>query len=53
MDWLLANIGTIAVAVLVAAMVTAVIFNGVRKKKQGKSTCSCGCADCPMKNKCH
>lgn len=53
MDWLINNIGTIVVAVVVAAIVGLIVFNRVRKKKNGQSTCGCGCSDCPMKNKCH
>ncbi len=53
MNWLTANLGTILIALIVAGLVAAVIINSVRKKKQGQSSCSCGCANCPMKNKCH
>ncbi len=53
MNWLTANLGTIVIAIIVAGLVGAVIFNSLRRRKQGKSSCSCGCADCPMKNKCH
>ena len=53
MDWLMNNWGTIVVGFAVAAVIALIIINYVRKKKQGKSTCGCGCADCPMKNKCH
>lgn len=53
MNWLTANIGTIVVGLIVAGLCGAVIINSLRKRKQGKSSCSCGCANCPMKNKCH
>ena len=53
MDFLIQNIGTIAVALIVAALIGAVVFNIVHKRKQGKASCSCGCANCPMKDKCH
>lgn len=52
MDWLVNNLGTIIVTLLLAAVVALIVINHIRKKKQGKSTCGCGCADCPMKNKC-
>ena len=51
MDWLMNNWGTIVVGLAVAAVIALIIINYVRKKKQGKSTCGCGCADCPMKGK--
>ena len=53
LDWLMANIGTIIVGLIIAAVVVLIIVNRVKKKKNGESTCGCGCADCPMKNKCH
>ncbi len=53
MDWLMNNWGTLAVGLVVAAVVALIIINYVRKKKKGQSTCGCGCADCPMKHKCH
>lgn len=53
MDWLMNNWGTIVVGFAVAAVIALIIINYVRKKKQGKPTCSCGCTNCPMKGKCH
>lgn len=53
MSWILANLGTIIVGLVLAAVVALIIIFRVRKKKQGKSSCGCGCADCPMKNQCH
>ncbi len=53
MDWLIQNIGTIIIAVIVFGVAGLIIAKYFRDKKKGKSTCSCGCADCPMKNKCH
>ena len=53
MEWLAANWGTVAVGTVVAAVIALNVINVTKKKKQGMSTCGCGCADCPMKNKCH
>lgn len=53
MTWLMANIGTIVVAVILAIIVTAVIAKMVKNKKQGKSSCGCGCENCAMKGECH
>ncbi len=53
MTWLMANIGTIVVALILAIVVTAVIAKMVKNKKQGKSSCGCGCENCAMKGECH
>lgn len=53
-DWLIANIGSILVGVVVLAVVALVIALMVREKKKGKSsTCGCGCESCAMAGKCH
>lgn len=53
-SWLLSNAGTIAVFVIVAAIITLVIVSMRRNKKKGKSSCGCGsgCAGCPMGGEC-
>lgn len=48
MDWI-----TYVIAGLVALGVIAVIVSEIRKKKQGKGSCSCGCQGCAMKDQCH
>ncbi len=51
--WISKNIATILIC-LVLIIITAVIIAGiVRDKKKGKSSCGCGCADCPMSGTCH
>lgn len=37
------------------AITAAIIITGIRNKKQGKSSCSCGgkCGACPMGCSCH
>ncbi len=52
MDWLTANLGTITVGLVVAAVIALIVVNILRKRKKGQTTCGCGCSDCPMKNKC-
>ena len=46
--WLTDNIGSVIVALTVAAVVGLIIFGLRRKKKSGKSVCGCGgdCAHC-------
>ena len=51
--WLQNNAGTIVVGLLVLALVAALVWKQVRDKKQGKSSCSCGCGGCALRDKCH
>lgn len=50
--WLISNIGTVIVAVILAAVITAVAVKIYRDRKSGKSDCGCNCSDCPMNGKC-
>lgn len=52
-EFLAQNIGTIAVLLIVAALVAAIIVVQVRNKKKGKSSCGCGCGSCPNSSLCH
>ena len=53
MDWLKQNLGTIVVSLVLVAIVVLIIAKMVRDKKNGKSSCGCGCANCAMRGKCH
>lgn len=47
------NLGSILILLGVLATVTAIVAFRIRAKRQGKSSCGCGCATCPMAGKCH
>ena len=51
--WISENIATILICAALIAIVAAIICGMVRSKKTGKSSCGCGCADCPMSGSCH
>lgn len=53
LSWFYSNLATIIVFLVVASVVGLVIFKMVSDKKKGKSSCSCGCGGCPMKDSCH
>lgn len=53
MEWIVANIGTIAVSAVLAGVLIAVIILLVKRKKQGKTSCSCGCSGCANAQYCH
>lgn len=46
LDFLVQNLGTILVGAVVLAVVVSVLWKMVRDKKQGKSSCGCGCGGC-------
>jgi len=51
--WLIANLGTIILILVIAAIVGLIIFNMVKNKKRGKSSCGCNCCNCPNSDSCH
>lgn len=53
LSWLAQNLATIIIGAVLIAIVAAIIVSMVRNKKKGKSSCGCGCADCPMSGSCH
>lgn len=48
LSWIVANLGTIIVSVVLILIVTGIIIVMIRDKKQGKSTCGGNCAHCKM-----
>lgn len=44
---------TILICLGLAAAVGGAIYVLIRDKKQGKSSCGCGCSSCPMGDACH
>ncbi len=52
-DFIVNNIGSVVVGLLVLALVIGLSVKLIRDKKQGKSSCSCGCGGCPNAEFCH
>ncbi|WP_366934108.1 FeoB-associated Cys-rich membrane protein [Ruminococcus sp.] len=50
--WLTENIATMIICAVLIGVVAAIIVSMIRNKKKGKSSCGCGCADCPMSGSC-
>ena len=56
MSWIMANIGTIIVGLVLVCIVALIIIKLVNDRKKGIRSCggSCaGCAGCAMKGTCH
>lgn len=47
------NLGTVLIALILAAIVIGIIINLLKDKKKGRSSCGCGCEHCAMKGTCH
>ena len=44
---------TAIIAGVIGAAFVAVVVTMIVNKKRGKSTCSCGCGGCAMRDMCH
>lgn len=53
LSWLAANAATIIISVILAVLVIAVIVKMIRDKRNGRTSCSCGCSNCAMQGTCH
>ncbi len=53
LEWLIANIGTILVCLVLAFLVFGIVRSLIKDKKKGKSSCGNNCAHCAMAGKCH
>lgn len=46
--WISENIATIIICAVLIIIVAAIIIGMIRDRRKGKSSCGCGCANCPM-----
>ena len=53
MDFLVSNLSTIVVSILLIVLVAAIVRKMRRDKKNGRSSCGCGCGGCPSEGLCH
>lgn len=53
LQWISANLGTIVISAILIAAVALIVRSQIRRKKQGKSSCGCGCSNCAMHGECH
>ncbi len=45
-------IGTVAVSIILLAIVGFIVRSLIKNKKRGKSSCGCGCENCALKDSC-
>ncbi|MGN1408960.1 MAG: FeoB-associated Cys-rich membrane protein [Eubacteriales bacterium] len=53
LTWISENIANIIICAVLIAIVAGIIVNMVRNKKNGKSSCGCGCSTCQLNGSCH
>lgn len=53
MEWIIENIGTILVSLIVLAVIGGAAAVVIRNRRSGKGRCGCGCANCAMRAQCH
>ena len=51
--WLAENVGTIVVGALLLVIFGAIVMKLIKNKKEGKTSCGCGCSGCAMREQCH
>lgn len=44
---------TVIISLALLAIVAGIITKMAKDKKAGKSSCGCGCSNCPMSSECH
>ncbi|MBQ5761623.1 MAG: FeoB-associated Cys-rich membrane protein [Clostridia bacterium] len=53
LKWIENNIASIIVLLVVAAVISLIVVKIISDKRRGKSSCSCGCGGCALKDSCH
>lgn len=51
--WIANNLGTLIVCLALTVIVAVITAHIIRDRKQGKSSCGCGCSNCAMACSCH
>ena len=53
LNFFISNIGTIIVSLILLIIVGFAVRSLISNKNNGKSSCGCGCANCPSAGICH
>lgn len=52
-DFIVQNIANIIICLILAAVLIGISVHLIRNKRNGKTSCGCGCSDCSMNGICH
>ena len=52
LTWLYENLASCIVFIVLVGVLTAIVMNMIKNKKEGKSSCSGGCQGCPKSGSC-
>ncbi|MCM1505989.1 MAG: FeoB-associated Cys-rich membrane protein [Ruminococcus flavefaciens] len=47
------NVGTIITGLILFTVLALIVLKMIKDKKNGKSSCGCGCEHCPNSSACH
>lgn len=53
LGFLAENWGSILIGAILAAVIVLIVVKLFRNKKKGKTSCGCGCEQCPSSGMCH
>lgn len=53
LDFIVDNLGTILITVVLVTILAAIVVKLVRDKRKGKSSCGGNCAHCALGGSCH
>lgn len=53
MEWIMGNLATIIICLILAAVIGLIIYKMLKNRKNGKSSCGYSCSCCPMSGCCH
>ncbi len=53
LTWISEYLGTVVIALVLAAIIALILIKLVHDHKNGKSTCGSNCAHCAMASSCH
>lgn len=53
LDFICNNIATIIIGLAVLSGIVLLAIKLIKDKKNGRTSCSCGCSNCAMKDICH